>query len=118
MTSQNEAEKRFQYSSTMQVGGSSSPESQQIESEEDEAVEASPQASFGSQGDKGDFERLCNEIMELDDIASCTIINYHGNVMAQALGEISEDSELKAVGGSIAAVIWADSRRSSRLQGR
>lgn len=117
MTSQNEVEERFKYASTLQVGGSSNRDSQAIDSKESEAVEASHQSSVGSQGDKGEFERLSNEIMELDDIVSCTIINYHGNVMAQAFGEIPEDVELKAVGGSIAAVIWGGLKKVEPVAG-
>ncbi len=55
--------------------------------------------------------------MELDDIEACTIIGYHGAVIAQVLGETPENIELKIKGGSIAAVIWGGLKNVEPIEG-
>jgi len=104
------------YASTLKLGGSSNTDAETAGSESSE-LGALPPSGIASHERKKEFEVLAKEILELEDIKSCTIINPHGTVMAQLLGDLPEDSELIEKGGTIAAVIWGGLMKAEQLAG-
>jgi len=115
--SQDTSNGRFMYASTLKIGSSSSADTAPPSSEESGGYEAISREGNKPHGEKKDFERLAKEILELDDIKSCTIINLHGTVLAQMLGELPEDHELIEKGGTIAAVMWGGLMKVEPLAG-
>jgi len=94
------------YASTLKIGSSSSEDAGPGGSEERAGYEAISQEGTGSHEEKNEFGCLAKEILELGEIKSCTIMNIHGTVLAQMLGELPEDNELIEKGGTVAAVMW------------
>jgi hypothetical protein len=66
---------------------------------------------------KNDWENLCSQILELQDIATCTIVGYHGVVLAEDLGDVEADPEIRANKGSLAAVIWGGLTKVEKVGG-
>jgi hypothetical protein len=102
--SKDSTKKRLGYSGTLKVGGPTLPDAQPVKSQVSGAVGAVSR-SKAFRGEE-DFRRLSRDILKLGEIKSCIIIDQHGTVLAQMLGDLPEDRYLITKGGGIAAVIW------------
>jgi hypothetical protein len=102
--SKDNAKKRPGYSGTLRVGDPTLPDAQPVKSEASGAVRAVSRSETFREEE--DFRRLSRDILKLGEIKSCIIIDQHGTVLAQMLGDLPEDRFLITKGGGIAAVIW------------